>query len=162
MSINLRSFIDSFVGRLGWKTLMCMAPMGAATFLVATAPIASAQSFVKTDPDLYRCAVLGEASSCRQQPSRPCVRTQTWVELGTQAKYFRYLGASPSEAIARARALGEDPLRHTDLVTLNRLTAADAYARATSQRIVPDEIRKTVSVTRAHDAHPNCTTTGSG
>lgn len=113
-----------------------------------------AQSFVDTDPALYRCAVLGDTSSCHRPASRPAVWYEEWVELGTRAQYLRYLGADADDAIAQARLRGEQALRHVVRVTRIVLSPEQAHARGTSQRIVPDEERQTLSITQAREETP--------
>jgi hypothetical protein len=122
---------------------------------LASASISAlAQSFVDTDPALYRCAVLGDTRACRQPAPRPAVWYEEWVELGPMAQRLRYLGADTDDAIAQARLQGEQPQRHLVKVTRLSLTSEQAHARGTGQRIVPDEIRHTLSVTPAQEEAP--------
>jgi hypothetical protein len=122
---------------------------------LASASIATmAQSFVDTDPALYRCAVLGETRSCRQPAPRPDVRYEEWIELGTHAQYLRHLGADADEAIASARARSETPRRHIVQVTRVALSPDVAFARGTGQRVVADELRRTLFVEPAQDDKP--------
>jgi hypothetical protein len=122
--------------------------------LASASITALAQSFVDTDPALYRCAVLGDTRTCRQPLPRPAVWYEEWVELGPMAQRLRYLGADTEDAIAQARQRGEEPQRHLVQVTRIPLTAEQAYARGTGQRIVPDEKRHTLSVTPAREEAP--------
>lgn len=122
---------------------------------LASASISTmAQSFVDTDPALYRCAVLGDTAACRQPVSRPGVWYEEWVELGTHAKYMRYLGADAQDAIAAGRLRGEEPVRHVVQVSRIALSPEQAYARAMSQRLVPDTREETLSVAPALEDRP--------
>jgi hypothetical protein len=106
-----------------------------------------AQSFVQTDEAKYRCAVLGETRSCKPPEPLPLVRIEDRLELGAQAKYLMYLGASRDEAIEKARRLGEHPLRRTVRITTRELTGYETWARAMGQNIAPYEWSETLSVT---------------
>lgn len=128
---------------------------GFALVLVSASGSAMAQSFVDSNPSLYRCAVLGETRSCRQDAPRPEAWMEEWVELGTEAKALRHLGAEPADAIARARLHGEEPLRHVVQVTRVPLTAGQAYARATGQLVISDERREVIRVEPARETAPS-------
>jgi hypothetical protein len=136
-----------------WITPLLLA--GSAFFVLLQAPTVHAQSFVDSNAALYRCAVLGETRSCQQQQLGPSEWKEEWVELGTQAKYFRYLGAEPAEAIAQARALGEEPIRHVDRVVRVQLTPQQQYERGTGQRVLPSEKRESLLVGPAREAQPD-------
>ena len=47
--------------------------------VLCQAPTEHSQSFVDSDPALYRCAVLGETRLCRQQQLRPSEWSNEWV-----------------------------------------------------------------------------------
>jgi len=126
-----------------------------AFFMLLQAPAVHAQSFVDSNAALYRCAVLGETRSCRPQQVGPSEWKEEWVELGTQAKYFRHLGAEPAEAIAQARALGEEPIRHVDRVVRVQLSPQQQYERGTSQRVLSSEKRESLAVSPAREAEPD-------
>jgi hypothetical protein len=112
---------------------------------LASASISAlAQSFVASNPALYRCAVLGETGSCRQPGLRPAVRYEATVELGPRAKYLRHLGADTATAIAQARREGEEPQCRVERITERLLSPEETRSRGLSLRIVPSEERETL------------------
>jgi hypothetical protein len=148
---SLPQFASAVLHRVGCRVVYaCVVLLALASASIS----ALAQSFVDTDPALYRCAVLGDTRACHQPAARPAVWYEEWVELGPTAQRLRYLGADTEDAIAQARLRGEQPQRHIVKVTRIPLTAEQAHARGTGQRIVPDEERHTLSVTPAHEQAP--------
>jgi len=82
-----------------------LAPVFAGLVSLSAVPLALASE----SEDLYRCRVLGDRASCEKLPVKRSDAPKTkWVP-GSYASYLIHNGRPFEEAIAEARAMGEEP-----------------------------------------------------
>lgn len=86
-----------------------MGVLAASTVLAMSA--AAAPDGGSQDPDylLYRCAVLGDPTSCPSPPSPPASRPGRLLPGPYATKLIVANGVPPDQAIAAARGIGEEP-----------------------------------------------------
>jgi len=99
--------------------------LGAALLVIAN----HASAVAGDGQSVYRCRVLGESAACAAIPQNP---SESQIELvpGPRGRHLVFLGRSVEQAIAEARASGEEPtLRIVVRETPTHLSGAEAHER---------------------------------
>jgi len=77
--------------------------------------------------ETYRCVVLGDNSACHPKTSAP---TGDRIVPGSYARYLMTIdGMDEADALAAARAIGEDPAQHPTTALAPSSVAPGSYAR---------------------------------
>jgi hypothetical protein len=80
--------------------------------------------------DGYACHVLGDSAACEKLPAQAGAAATTQVVPGSYGRYLMYVGRTTDQAIAEARAIGEQPTVHVVSQGADRqLSGFDAYER---------------------------------
>jgi hypothetical protein len=92
--------------------------------------------------DVYRCRVLGERSACEQLPVSTTGEAVVQLAPGSHARYLIHIGHPVDQAIAEARASGEEPtLQVVRRDVPLRLTGVEAHERYVRGAPAPSEAR---------------------
>jgi len=108
-------------------------PLGSAVLLAVAAALPAAAS---DGQDMYRCRVLGDGSACPVSPpaGEPVVQTVP----GSYARYLIHNGRPFDQAIADARATGEEPsVRVVLRPPVHQLSGFGAYERINGRVLGP-------------------------
>ena len=101
-------------------------PLGGAALLSLSAAIPAQAS---QDDAYYRCHVVGESQACAGLPAPAMNSTTTRLVPGSYGQYLVFLGESNDQAIADARARGEQPKEVITQAAPRHYTSAEAYER---------------------------------
>jgi hypothetical protein len=102
-------------------------PLGGAMLFSLTAAMPARAD---TGADAYACHVVGDSSACAKLPAQAGSETTTQVTAGSYGRYLIHLGRTPDQAIAEARAIGEEPtVRIVSRDGQRHLSDFEAYER---------------------------------
>ncbi|GAA0756154.1 hypothetical protein LRH25_19605 [Ideonella azotifigens] len=119
-------------------------PKAAVTALVAIASfVATTASYAlgPSDPQdkTYQCAVAGQTWGCGDGKPSQAVRIEERLQPGPRAAYAIHTGVPKAEAIAKARAGGEVPIRQVVRITTRQLSPAEQWDRVNGRYVSPWE-----------------------
>lgn len=107
------------------KILRRLLPLGGMALLSFGAAM---PAFAQDGADVYRCSVLGERTACDKLPSSQGVETVAQLVPGSYARYLINNGRGFDQAIAEARAIGEQPtMRLAGSDAQHRVSGLQAY-----------------------------------
>ncbi len=100
-------------------------------FGFAVVLLSALQAHAQTQSDrsyeTYRCVVLGDNSACHPKTSAP---TGDRILPGSYARYLMTIdGMDEADALAAARAIGEDPTEHPTIALAPSSVVPSSYAK---------------------------------